>query len=801
MVRDVADLGPQEPSSARSHSPSTTTRRGPLPSTDDLDIARRLHREGRPQEAVAVLEGVVRKAGSKETWDRMKAREFLGRIHLEAGKFKEAERVLKLAAADFERLRRDRAYKVACPYQALGALYAHTGKQTSAASYFVKAATLEPHSEKMQYDAALESMVAGDFLTAKKFMERAIALSRRPRQPTGGAARDHPNRYLVLKGFILLPLRKYDEARRMFSRVLAAAPDDAGARAGLGHLAVVRKQYAAATAHLRVALKGGKELLAVVAPGPRGRPAVDSLRDPTQIYGWLCHRMASLGLGWVAANKGRHEQALGYFEGTLAHRPSDLLALLGKGNSLNALGQLDRAATLFEKLASAYPDNPYVLAEQALVQLNKNNHQKAEAGFKKAARLGHKKYTCPYEGLGLVYLRRGKLALAKANFKRAIANNPDIEFKKYNGLARILIKEGRLEEARRLLKKSMANYPYDSEAKKLLASLGIGATAAPPGGAGDPDGVPVRPPIFDDPARKISTGRPAVTGPASRDRVVVKPVTGPALRHQVVIGQGKRCRITASRPCAWKDTSRRGYSSLLVRHEKLSGGALLLSIPEAVRVSGGGKAVTLVAETGREPRWRSSRHGLTYTRLWQTTPSGTAGQAVRLRTTWRVLCSGGSGLGMELTLTNLGSMKLPMVEAIVCLAAIKSECNGLPTFTSARGVRRWARVQSGWARITSNAEIPVKGAPAPLWRGTRAVTARVADLGLMLQRNPKRGWIAALGWDRASSLQYAAWECIHSHPYVAGLKPGQKVTRRGWVYLFKGSKEALLQAFRRDLGR
>jgi len=437
------------------------------PRSDPLDLANRHNRQGRTGEAMAALREVIKKAGDDQTWTRMKAREFLGRILMEAGKYAEAERVLKLAAVDFERLRRRRSFKVACPYQALGALYAHTGRQSSAVSSFIKAADLEPGSEKMQYDAALESMVAGDFLTAEKYVARAIKLARRPRRAMGGAARDKPHRYLVLKGFILLPLRRYAEARRLFRQVLATEQRDPGARAGLGHLAVVRRQYPEASRHLRVALAGGKELLSMYG----ARPKPDSLRKPGRVYGWLCHRMASLGLGWVAANQGRHGQAIGYFDGTLAHRPSDMLALLGKGNSLNALGKLDRAEALFSRLSAMYPDDPYVAAESALVQLNRRRLDRAEAGFKRAARLGHKKYTCPYEGLGLVYMRRGQLARAKKNFKRAISNNPDIEFKKYNGLARIYIKEGRLKEARRLLKKSMGNYPHDDEARKLLASL------------------------------------------------------------------------------------------------------------------------------------------------------------------------------------------------------------------------------------------------------------------------------------------------------------------------------------------
>ena len=472
-VREVVRPAPSRSAAPARQKPAQE----PPPPRGPLDLAERHHQAGRHKQAEVLLLRLINTAQPRKLWERMKAREHLGRIYLEQRRFSDAEKVLSAAARDFEVLNRRQAYTVACPYQALGVLYAHMGKQSRAASYFIKAARLEPHSEKMQYDAALESMVAGDFTTALKHVDRAIALSRRPQAAAGGDARDLPHRYLVLKGFIWLPMRKYSQARRLFGKVLAKVPGDPGALAGLGHLDVVHKRYRSATSRLERALQGARKMLnekrGAVGPSPGAQdPAerLDAMRNPTRIYSWLSLRMACLGLGWVAANQNRHKQAIGYFERTLTHRPADLLALLGKGNSLTALGQLDRAERLFARLRTLYPDNPYVLAEGALVQFNKRNDRRAERGFKKAIQLD-KEYTCPYEGLGLIYLRRGQLARAKASFQRAISLNPDIEFKKYNGLARIYIKEGRVDEARRLLQKSVANYPHDSEARRLLAAL------------------------------------------------------------------------------------------------------------------------------------------------------------------------------------------------------------------------------------------------------------------------------------------------------------------------------------------
>lgn len=320
------------------------------------------------------------------------------------------------------------------------------------------------------------------------------------------------------------------------------------------------------------------------------------------------------------------------------------------------------------------------------------------------------------------------------------------------------------------------------------------AIADPPGRA------PSRPPqIYDDPARTVSTGRPPVTGPASKKVERWKPVSGPALRYEVVMATGKQCRISASRPCAWEPGSRRGYSSLLVRHHKLEDGALLLSIPEAMRLAvGPNKFIMLEASIRDQPRWKAASSKLTYTRSWTAKPRGAGGKPMKLRTTWRVSCGRGSSLSIDLTMTNLGPQRLPMAEAIVCLAAQRSDCNEVRMFSRGGGTRRWAHGRSGWIEITGHAEVPVNGAPAAPWRN-RHGKGMTVDQGLMAQQH-RTGWIAALGWDRASAVQYAALECIHAHPYAAGLAPGEKVTRRGRLYLFRGSMEALLRAHKRALG-
>jgi len=425
------------------------------------------------------------------------AMELLGQAYLRQRKYRLAEQVLLEAVEAAE------ATKVAaCPYAALGELYTLTGRQEEVVRLDMRAADMEPKVPEMQYSAAKTCHEHDHHTEALWYIQRALKLDpdqaaykklrdqiqgkvkvREPATELADAlahlhghgyrrARIHVDWALaagagptaqVVKGFLLLLEKKYRDARALFTAASKADPTDAGPRVGLGHLAIVRKDYAAA-----------RRLLEPEAPKARGEEVGHGplTAEAKKRYPWLVSRMASLGMGWLLSNQNEHEAALAHFDRVLAGDPDDTFALLGKGNSLNALGRLDRAQRLLERVLELDPKNRYATAELALVTLNRGKVADAERLFKAALRQpGGAHYTCPHEGLGMVYLRAGKLDRAKASFRKAIEINPDIEYKKFNGLARILIREGKYASARRLLRKSIQNYPYDNEARKLLAAI------------------------------------------------------------------------------------------------------------------------------------------------------------------------------------------------------------------------------------------------------------------------------------------------------------------------------------------
>ena len=281
------------------------------------------------------------------------------------------------------------------------------------------------------FEAAVPSFEAGEYDKAEIYLKRAQAITKQPR-------------FEVLQGYLYLFARKYDEAENLFVHLREVQPSNPGPAIGLGHLAIIRKQYEKA-----------EQLLAPYATGVSN----------------FDFNMACLGMGWCHANQNEHLLALHYFEKILLARPNHILALLGKGNSLLGLARTAESEDVYNKVLALQPDNPYALAELAVLKFSQGEEKLAEETFNRALSKDTENYTCPYEGLGMLYLKQGKLSEAKKSFHKAIKINPDIEYKKYNGLAKIYIREGKNEEAKALLKKSMENFPNDDEAKNLLAQI------------------------------------------------------------------------------------------------------------------------------------------------------------------------------------------------------------------------------------------------------------------------------------------------------------------------------------------
>ena len=310
--------------------------------------------------------------------------------------------------------------QMGCAYQGLGELYAVLGAAAPA--------TPLSHAE------AIAAFEAGDPGRATAGLDRPARVG------------EDPATHAALRALMLLLDRRYDEARG-----LVAGLDGRAAAVVRGHLQVASQEHEAAERELTAAVEGWDE--------PRSGAEA------------FLRRMAWIGLGWASGNRGAWGEAAPWFERVLQERSDDRLGLLGQANALAWLGDAEGSEALLRRVLEAHPDDPYALAELAGIQLDRGELQAAEASYRAALETGGERYTCPWEGLGLVYLQQGRMAEAREHLEHAIAINPDIEYRKYNGLARIALAEGDIEEARRLLRRSIENYPADREAAELLERL------------------------------------------------------------------------------------------------------------------------------------------------------------------------------------------------------------------------------------------------------------------------------------------------------------------------------------------
>lgn len=360
----------------------------------------------------------------------------LGRLAMEKGDFRSAETLIK------EALINEDGSHWACAYQGLGELYSRI-QDEGTLTLQTTAADVGDNPDLL-YASALGAWEEGNHASALAQVESAIA----------GEQRGY---FDVTRGFLLLLHRRYSEAEAVFRSLQTAGEESMGVAVGLGHLAIARHSYQDAEPWLQEALDRWLK--------------VDMAQVSNPGYYDLIHRMACLGLGWVHANQNRHQLALPYFERVLSHRPRDLLGLLASANSYIALHDLPKAEEMVQRVLAEDSENPFALSARALIAMDRDEQESAEQDFRAALIRDKTNYTCPYEGLGLLYLKQGRIEEARENLQRAIEINPDIEYRKFNGLARIYLGEGRYDEAEKLLRKSQQNFPNDDEAETLLAEL------------------------------------------------------------------------------------------------------------------------------------------------------------------------------------------------------------------------------------------------------------------------------------------------------------------------------------------
>jgi tetratricopeptide (TPR) repeat protein len=401
----------------------------------------------------AALLKAVSTRGEPEVDTIAEAERYLGRIYTDQGRFGEAEAHLKKSVAALDVFRAEEETDNGCPYQALGRLYAQMGRHDAVWELYETAADIAGSTPVHLYIAALKSYDLGDHERSKGWLDKAEVAPglHHPR------VEDATGRYRTLRGYLALSAQDLDEAEERFASAMVLDPD--GASVGQGHLAIARQDHA-----------GARPLLAEVAGWNMVERKV-GMESTVLDVDRFTYKMANIGMGWVDANEGRHVEAIGWFDRVLTDQPEDLLALLGRGNSLLASEKADEAGDAFARVLKLQPNNRYARSGRAAVLTSQGRLDEAEAEYKAAAEAEGAAFTCPHRGLGLLYLKQGRTAEARGALETSVQLEPEVGYRKFVALARIYIAEGRTAEAKSLLEKALKNTPDGAAAKELLASI------------------------------------------------------------------------------------------------------------------------------------------------------------------------------------------------------------------------------------------------------------------------------------------------------------------------------------------
>ncbi len=249
-----------------------------------------------------------------------------------------------------------------------------------------------------------------------------------------------------LRGIVLLRVGRYDEARAIFSALLAEAPADPTLSLNLAWALACRKDYAAAETVLTDAITreiAEAALLKVRMLHQLGRlddalalghDSLDAHADKTELLGALS------------------EIALDLKDTTLAHQFAERAA--DNPEALSTIGLLfliddtpEAAAEAFDRALAGQPNNPRALLGKGLSRLARGDVEAAAADLDRSAAL-FDDHAGSWVASAWAYLLAGDYLTSRARFERALIIDADFA-ETQGGLAVLDIVQGDLASARR----------------------------------------------------------------------------------------------------------------------------------------------------------------------------------------------------------------------------------------------------------------------------------------------------------------------------------------------------------------
>ena len=133
-----------------------------------------------------------------------------------------------------------------------------------------------------------------------------------------------------------------------------------------------------------------------------------------------------IGLAKIATDSQEFNLAKIFFDKAKSISSENELWYLEYGTFLRISSQFSKALKILEEGSNKFPENQYILYEIGIVYTNLGNYSKAQYYFEDAIDAGFVNSYCPYEGLGIVYLKQGDSITSKKMFEKALKLNPNL---------------------------------------------------------------------------------------------------------------------------------------------------------------------------------------------------------------------------------------------------------------------------------------------------------------------------------------------------------------------------------------
>ena len=357
-------------------------------------------------------------------------------------------------------------------------LLAHGAPLTDSAACFAETERLQPHEARWAYLQA-HSLLESDPERAIEKLARATQL-----------CNDRPDLPRLKLAEMLLARGRLDDAGAHFSRSLRASPGNPRAMLGLGRLAYLRGDLAAAREQLVPAAtdsrthKAASALLAEIEHRAGNRERSERLLRETnqasddppwpdpymlEVERMEVGRKRNLTIASALMRANRVKEAIAILGETLQQYPASERVLLLLGLAYNMDQNWSEGEKVLTQAISVAPEMPRAYYNLGLNLAAQNRYAEAIKSFETASRL------MPTDAMATFHLGRcraqlGELGEAERGLRAALEARPGFS-EAHRELGELLGKSGRRDEALKHLRNAVGLNPRDSAAARLLSEM------------------------------------------------------------------------------------------------------------------------------------------------------------------------------------------------------------------------------------------------------------------------------------------------------------------------------------------